>query len=462
LDVDGLPSEAAQLLTEAEAILRKGEQDLARPRLDRIVAGVDVEDMFHGADEQSKRALMHTFTDLDPDATAGHQATSPSRRAASEGTVSSPKANAKKALHAENVAKLLEKAGQFDFDAIEFAALPEVEGKPITTLGTYLLSSCGYISGLEEQGWLECPPCATFEGRVARFLREIDRRYLSKAIYHSSAHATDVMATACWILRQPYFMQRTSLLDYTMSVIAGAIHDVGHPGRNNDFQKATMSELALTYNDQSVLENFHVATAFELLAKMEDCNWFVLLSKDFRNDGEAEPVNLQKYVRRLLITIVLGTDMAKHRSHYNDMLKLVEEEKATPAPLPPHGQAALERTELLLQNVVHAADISNPCKPRPMMLEWTKRVTLEFWAQGEDELRLGLPISPMCSRELERSRVPQGQINFINFVVNPYISTFAQLCPEMNQATDSLAANKAFWEEKVKEGASFEDLYPGS
>ncbi|CAE7256402.1 PDE4D [Symbiodinium pilosum] len=382
LDTDGLPQEAAQLLAEAEALLRKGEQELAKPRLERIAAGIDAEDMFLGADEHAKRYLMHTFTDLDPDASAGHQATSPSRRVSD--SISSPKASAKKALHAEGVAKLLEKAGHFDFDALSFAALPEVQDKPITTLGTYLLSSCGYISGLEEHGWVDCPPGATFEGRVARFLRELDRRYLAKAIYHSSAHATDVMATTCWFLRQPYFMQRTSLLDYTMSVVAGAMHDVGHPGRNNEYQKATMSELALTYNDQSVLENFHAATAFEILTQKEDCNWFVLLSRDFRLDGdapEAEPVNLQKYVRRLLITIILGTDMAKHRNHQNDMLKLAEEETGSSTDLP-HGQAALERKELLLQNIVHAADISNPTKPRKMMLEWTRRITLEFWAQA--------------------------------------------------------------------------------
>ncbi|CAE7305097.1 PDE4D [Symbiodinium necroappetens] len=457
LDIDGLPKEAAQLLAEAEALLRKGEQELAKPRLERIVAGIDAEDMFHGADEHARRSLLHTYTDLDPEAAAGHQATSPSRRAAD--MITSPKASAKQALHAEAVAKLLEKAGHFDFDAIAFAALPEVEGKPLTTLGTYLLSSCGYISGLEDNGWLDCPRGATFEGRVARFLREIDRRYLSKAIYHSSVHATDVMATTCWLLRQPYFMQRTSLLDYTVSVIAAAMHDVGHPGLNNEFQKATMSELALTYNDQSVLENFHAATAFDILTHNEDCNWFVLLSRDFRNDGsEAEPVNLQKYVRRLLITITLGTDMAKHRQHQNDCLKLAEEETGS-AELP-HGQAALERTELLLQNLVHAADISNPTKPRKIMLEWTKRVTQEFWAQGDEEQRLGLPISPMCNRTAEQGRIPQGQINFINFVVQPYFSCIARLCPGVGEAMESLAANKAFWEEKSREGASFDELFP--
>ncbi|CAE7505107.1 unnamed protein product [Symbiodinium natans] len=149
LDIDGLPKEAAQLLAEAEALLRKGEQELAKPRLERIVAGIDAEDMFHGADEHARRYLMHTFTDLDPDAAAGHQVeqtmTACRRKVQPGETVSSPKASAKQALHAENVAKLLEKAlqlpgrsslklnnamtfnaGHFDFDALAFAALPEV------------------------------------------------------------------------------------------------------------------------------------------------------------------------------------------------------------------------------------------------------------------------------------------------------------------------------------------------
>ncbi|CAJ1358867.1 unnamed protein product [Effrenium voratum] len=263
LEVNGVPQAASELIQEAEALLRKGEQHLAKPRL----ASISGEDIFQGADEHARRYLLQTFTELDLGAAAGHQATSPMRRSQvlsnvsidipPDGSVispSSPKTVAQQALHAFSVQEALHKAGAFDFDAIAFAALPEVQGQPITLLGNYMLSSSGYISLLQETGWLSQ---GDFEGRLTRFLTEIDRRYRPEAIYHSSAHATDVMATICWFLRLPYFSERSSILDYTLSVIAGAVHDVGHPGFNNDFQKTTFSDLALRYNDKSVLENFH-------------------------------------------------------------------------------------------------------------------------------------------------------------------------------------------------------------
>jgi len=54
------------------------------------------------------------------------------------------------------------------------------------------------------------------------------------------------------------------------AVILGAIiHDFQHPGRNNAFEVATQSPLAINYNDISVLENHHLASAFRLLKDPE-------------------------------------------------------------------------------------------------------------------------------------------------------------------------------------------------
>lgn len=41
--------------------------------------------------------------------------------------------------------------------------------------------------------------------------------------------------------------------------MAALSHDVDHPGLNNGFLVNTLDEMALLYNDQSVLENHHVA-----------------------------------------------------------------------------------------------------------------------------------------------------------------------------------------------------------
>eukprot|EP00434_Breviolum_minutum_P040903 symbB.v1.2.036366.t1/scaffold5055.1/size50094/1 len=266
LDVDGLPQEAETLLKEAESLLRRGEQQLAQPRLGQP------EEMFQGADEHARRYLLKTFTEFDIDAVpAAEVPQTPSSPV-------SPSSRTTRALSGETVIAALEKAGQFDFDALAFSELEEVAGKPITVLGSYILSSSGSISKLEEQGWISCP-ARNFETRLTRFFTEMDRRY-QKAIYHNSAHAADVMATVFWLLRLPCFAD-LSLLDFTVSVIAAAVHDVGHPGYNNDFQKMTSSELALRYNDSSVLENFHAATCFEVLRERPDCNWFSLLKQDF-------------------------------------------------------------------------------------------------------------------------------------------------------------------------------------
>ena len=51
-------------------------------------------------------------------------------------------------------------------------------------------------------------------------------------------------------------------LSYTSTRLC---HDIDHPGTNNAFQQFTQSDLALLYNDQSVLENHHSAMAFKIL-----------------------------------------------------------------------------------------------------------------------------------------------------------------------------------------------------
>jgi len=49
------------------------------------------------------------------------------------------------------------------------------------------------------------------------------------------------------------------------SYVACAAHDVGHDGHNNIYHINTGSELALRYNDQSVLENHHASLGWRLL-----------------------------------------------------------------------------------------------------------------------------------------------------------------------------------------------------
>ena len=49
------------------------------------------------------------------------------------------------------------------------------------------------------------------------------------------------------------------------ALVAAAVHDVDHPGRNNQFVVNSGHELALLYNDNAVLENHHLAVAFKIM-----------------------------------------------------------------------------------------------------------------------------------------------------------------------------------------------------
>ncbi|CAE7863510.1 pde-4, partial [Symbiodinium sp. KB8] len=228
-----------------------------------------------------------------------------------------------------------------------------------------------------------------------------------------------------------------------------AIHDVGHPGRNNLFHSKSLSPLAISYNDKSILENFHVATAFEIMQKDADMNWLALLSTDFVPPGKEKPSNLQSQMRRGMIEIVLGTDMAKHNQHQKSLMSWMANKPT--AETPAGEQAFLQDKLELLEVLAHAADISNPCKPHDMMLFWAERVLSEFWLQGDEESRLNLEFSPMCERAVGECSVPKQQIGFLNFVIAPFYQPLAELLPEVQEAVDHMTDNRAFWQKKETE-----------
>ncbi|KAG2471411.1 PDE4A phosphodiesterase, partial [Polypterus senegalus] len=80
---------------------------------------------------------------------------------------------------------------------------------------------------------------------------------------------------------------------------------------------STDSELALMYNDESVLENHHLAVGFKLLQE-ENCDIFQNLSKRQRQT-----------LRKMVIDMVLATDMSKHMSLLADLKTMVETKKVT-------------------------------------------------------------------------------------------------------------------------------------
>lgn len=350
----------------------------------------------------------------------------------------------------ENVTRCLMLAGTMPFDGLELVRLTD---RPIASIGHYIEDSQGIIDGLARESTY-INEATTFQKAFVAYLRQLDGLYRPDVPYHGPAHAVDVMSTMMWSLSSEFFRRWTSAPDRFMSLVAAAIHDVGHPGKNNIFLARTWelnlqertANLALRYNDKSILENFHIAVAFETMQKREETNWFCLL-----NTAASNGVNMRSYIRRGLIEMVLHTDMSKHGENQKLLDDFSEEQT---------GSDNLEDKLFILGSTLHAVDISNPCKPRPIMLAWTRRILDEFWAQGDVEKALGFTsVTMFCDREVDRSKIPARQLGFIGFVVEPYWRSLTAIVPEMQQAVDQLTLNKMFWQDKVDEEATFEQLF---
>uniref|UniRef100_A0A8C7EMT5 3',5'-cyclic-nucleotide phosphodiesterase n=1 Tax=Neovison vison TaxID=452646 RepID=A0A8C7EMT5_NEOVI len=156
-----------------------------------------------------------------------------------------------------------------------------------------------------------------------------------------------------------------------------------------------MSDVALLYNDRSVLENHHVSAAYRLMQE-EEMNVLINLSKDDWRD-----------LRNLVIEMVLSTDMSGHFQQIKNIRNSLQQ---------PEGIDKAKTMSLIL----HAADISHPAKSWQLHHRWTMALMEEFFLQGDKEAELGLPFSPLCDRK--STMVAQSQIGFIDFIVEPTFS----------------------------------------
>ncbi|XP_078309868.1 cGMP-inhibited 3',5'-cyclic phosphodiesterase 3A-like isoform X5 [Crassostrea virginica] len=183
---------------------------------------------------------------------------------------------------------------------------------------------------------------------------------------------------------------------------AAAMHDFDHPGRTNAFLVATNAKEAVLYNDRSVLENHHAAQAWSLFMKEPVLYNFLcgLEAAEF------------KRFRFLVIENILATDLKRHFEILAEFNAKVNDEEAV-------GIDWTSETDrlLMMQMVIKLADINGPAKTHKLHVRWTERISEEFYEQGDEEARLGMPISPYMDR-----RIPQLaklQETFINHLVAP-------------------------------------------
>jgi cAMP-specific phosphodiesterase 4 len=279
------------------------------------------------------------------------------------------------------------------------------------------------------------------ESTFRLFLKSIFSRYIDNT-YHNFRHGCDVCFTSYRLLVIPKLTAVFTSLEVFSLLVGALAHDVGHIGKNNAFLVKAKHELALRHNDKSPLENMHCVVLYEVLSYQE--------TNIFRNLDESQ----WREARKIIIFIVLGTDMMNHPQQIKDTKLFLEVNgEATNAfctgardDIP--CLAMEKERHAILELILHCSDISNPFKPYELCAKWADLVVEEFFQQGDTERSMGLEISPMCDRNAVN--LCNMQMGFIEFAVAPLITTFVKIFPPLHDICSNMLNNHSSWAERRK------------
>ena len=245
--------------------------------------------------------------------------------------------------------------------------------------------------------------------------------------YHNKRHWFSVAATTWAILHgAPEVRRHLSRLELLASIVAALGHDTDHPGVTNGFLSLLKHDLALRYNDISILENHHCATFFGLLAR-EDCDFLSGLSrKEFAT------------LRGLVVACILNTDMARH-------FNLLEDFKQTEK-MPKGWSSSEGGRRTLLSMVVHCADIGNPLRGWNVYKKSADRIADEFCEQVRLEDYFNLPRTAHMEGLEKAGARAKMEVGFTRVFASPTLLLLKRRFPQLEERVAVLRENCQRWE----------------
>jgi hypothetical protein len=322
-----------------------------------------------------------------------------------------------------------------DFNIFKFESQVQTENL-LPIIGKYSYTSTNVIDYLDSNK-LDC------------FLETVRDSYLNVP-YHNSSHGSDVCQTVLMILLHTGFIEALHLtpFDVISIITACLVHDLGHPALNNTFQINNNSDVAITYNDKSVLENFHVSECFRILRK-ENTNIFVRFdNSQYRN------------VRKRMIEMVLSTDMINHAKivglvknriiSYN-----ITEGKNLNKLINIDSGRTFDDQQEILNFIIHTCDLGHNAKSFDISLKWTYLLMNEFWNQGDFEREKSMPISFLCDRNT--AEVPKSQVVFIKSIILPNYEVLVDMFSEMLYMKENIENNLNCWMKIYEENLKNQD-----
>lgn len=278
--------------------------------------------------------------------------------------------------------------------------------------------------------------------QLESFLKAIKLKYNNNP-YHSDLHGLDICQTVNSYFRNSDIEKILHLteMDIFSIIVASLVHDLGHPGLTNNYQINSFSDLAVTYNDKSILENYHISETFKII-KNEDSNIF----SNFNNENF-------KLIRKRIIESIFATDMIYHAKINSTIKNLIETKEISKGNkidtlIDVTSKTLFDDQQNVINFIVHTADLSHNSKEFEISKKWTYLLMDEFWNQGDTEKKLNLPISMFCDRTT--ADVPKSQIGFIKGIIIPSFDIMIDLFPSLIYLKLQVEINLRGWIELIE------------
>jgi len=280
---------------------------------------------------------------------------------------------------------------------------------------------------------------------MGNFLEAAEAGYIKGVPYHTWYHAVDVTHGVYRLLCICGAEQYLGSLERYALLVSATCHDVGHPGLNNIFLVEASHELALRYNDKSPLENMHCARLFELMSTPK-CNIF----------GNLSAHQFQE-VRKTCIEAILHTDNVHHFPMVKEVQMLYEVNSevldtsrrgfSKDASFPGKDVVEIFRQpdtrKTLIKLILHVSDISNCSKPFRICQVWANKVLEEFFGQGDQERKVGIPVQALNDRDKVNRAF--SQVGFIEFLVSPLFFAVVKVLPPILPCAQTMVENTKTW-----------------
>lgn len=296
------------------------------------------------------------------------------------------------------------------------------------------------------------------QNKLLLLLFTLESSYHQVNRFHNFKHAIDVMQ-ATWNLCQILLPGNHELA--LLLCLAAIGHDIGHPGTNNSLFRDN-SYLSVSFENTSILENFHFQTFHEVIKSI----WPQVF------DLSIKGVNVTDNNENITKNVILATDMSLHSNYVNILTK----------------QKKSEMTIIdILSFIIKAADISNVTRPLNISAKWAYLITLEFKdcsnlqnfndsdedknfscvntskivnieTEVDEDMNFEIELHNTIIKEpfqlsllLENyPTIPRGQLFFIDTFAYDFFDKLSTKFPELKFLINNIKSNKEFWLSKVE------------